>query len=120
MQVRSDQNTLQNQLLKVLSEKKYSYSTEKLLKEVASDLVAIRKQLRKVVSLTKQVAGLTVYLLRLLVNKEGRVQDEETASREGLQRLETICLFQPGRPIDLGRVTLALARLCPQIHPTLT
>ena len=97
-----------------------SWESQKLLKKVASELLAIQKQLRKVVSLTKEVAGLTVYLLRLLVDKEGRVQEEETASREGLQRLETICIFQTGRPIDLGRVTLALARLCPQIHPTLT
>ena len=97
-----------------------SWESQKLLKKVASELVAIRKQLRKVVSLTKEVAGITVYLLRLLVDEEGRVQEEEAERREGLQRLETICLFQPGHPIDLGRVTLALARLSPQIHPTLT
>ena len=92
---------------------------QKNLQKVASELLEVRKQLRKVVSHTKEVAGITVYLLRLLVDKEGRVHGEEVANREGLQRLETICLFQPGPPIDLGRVTLALARLCSQIQPTL-
>ena len=103
--------------------KKFDREGQQLLDGVVAELVETRRQLRKVVSLSVEVAGLPVYLLKLAVDREGRVQEEKIengSSPEGLQRLEMVCLFQPGGLIDLGRLTLALASLSPLIHATLS
>ena len=103
--------------------KKFDREGQQLLDGVVAELVETRRQLRKVVSLSVEVAGLPVYLLKLAVDREGRVQEEKAengSSLEGLQRLEMVCLFQPGGLIDLGRLTLTLASLSPFIHATLS
>ena len=97
----------------------HHFGREKSLPPAAvAEFPEARVLLARNVSLTREYGGVTVYYLRLLVDRLGLVQGEpgrRGAGEEELQRVDTVAVFRGGGEggPDLGRVTLALAGIYP-------
>ena len=103
------------------SDKSFShhFGREKALPSGAvAEFPESRVLLARKVSLTREYGGVTVYYLRLLVDRLGQVQGEpgrRGAGEEELHRVDIVAVFRGGGEggPDLGRVTLALAGIYP-------
>jgi hypothetical protein len=96
-------------ILNTVTRKSFTHSFGRELMELPAEALAGLEALAGQVSAVREWEGGSAYCLRLLADGEGRLQEGEVP---GLHRVVALCIFRDSAdPPDLGRVTLALARL---------